>query len=269
MIKFLWHYAHAIEFRFNMLRELAVIKKQNKHFTTSLWWHTLRRPTTTEDWINFLRFINPSSAIHLIDVGANNGSWAAGFLQIFPNTQLTCFEPVTTTFQELTARFGERNRTTLHNCALSDSPGSALINLTDESTFASFEEFDDRIVEARDKKVTGTIEVDVQRLDDINPSSNDDRVQMLKIDVQGHEVEMLKGASNVLKNTDVVLCEVTFASEYKNRPPSFSHVCELLRVADLYPIIFQEYGRQASSFAVERDVLFVKQELLEQVFDTP
>ncbi|MAF48529.1 MAG: FkbM family methyltransferase [Rhodospirillales bacterium] len=263
----LWHYLHAVEFRLYLLNELSILRRQNKKFPANLWLSTLRRPTSTEDWINFLRFLAPGEPIHLIDVGANDGSWSEGFVSIFPNTRLTAFEPLPSTFELLRARFGMRDETQLHNCALSDESGRMTINLGQESTFASFEEFEDHIGEAREKHITGTEEVEVKTLDSVDIKHENGRRTVLKIDVQGHEEEVLEGAGALLPSVDLVLCEVSFASEYKNRPPSFARVSELLRPARLFPIGFQEFGRQASTYAIERDVLFVKDSLLERIFD--
>ena len=93
-----------------------------------------------------------------------------------------------------------------------------------------------------------------------------DEVRVLKIDVQGHEVEALLGAGQTLQDTDVMLAEVSFVNEYKDRAPSFSHVCELARKANLYPIAFQDYMQSIFTYAIERDVLFVKRKLLDKVY---
>ncbi len=263
----LWHYAHAVEFRLQMLNELALIRRQNKAFPRRLWLQTLRRPTSTEDWINFLRFLAPDEPLHLIDVGANDGSWSEGFISIFPNTALTAFEPVPATFAQLQARYGERPGSQLFNCALSNKSGRLTINLGEESTFASFEEFEDHIGQLREKSITGSEEVTIETLDSFALEIDPGRKTVLKIDVQGHEEEALEGAAALLAQVDVVLCETSFAVEYKNRQPSFSRVAELLRPANLFPIGFQEFGRQASTLAIERDVLFVKDSLLDMIFE--
>ncbi len=40
----------------------------------------------------------------------------------------------------------------------------------------------------------------------------------------------------------------------------------MLEEVDLYPVIFQEYGYQVSNYATERDVIFVKPDLLGNIF---
>ena len=67
-------------------------------------------------------------------------------------------------------------------------------------------------------------------------------------------------------SADAVLLECTFADEYEGKEPSFSPCCSLLRECGLYPIVFQDYGRALSNYAFERDVLFVKRELLGKIY---
>ena len=91
---------------------------------------------------------------------------------------------------------------------------------------------------------------------------------VLKIDVQGLEVEVLKGATNSLKLFDLIIIECSFAKEYLHSEPSFADIVELLKKDDLYPIIFQGYGKLISSYAIERDVIFVKKHLLDKILYT-
>jgi len=69
-----------------------------------------------------------------------------------------------------------------------------------------------------------------------------------------------------LSGADAVLLECSFADEYKGIEPSFAPACALLRKCGLYPIVFQDFGRLTSNYAFERDVLFVRRNLLARVW---
>ncbi len=57
-----------------------------------------------------------------------------------------------------------------------------------------------------------------------------------------------------------------FANEYEGLEPSFPSVAQILREHGLYPIIFQGFGGKVSNYPFERDVVFARKELLNNVF---
>jgi hypothetical protein len=104
-----------------------------------------------------------------------------------------------------------------------------------------------------------------KRLDGFAFDRSDARL-FVKIDVQGFEIEVIRGALNTLKTAELVLVECSFADEYAEKEPSFAPICAMLRDCDLYPIVFQDFGRSLSNYAFERDVLFVKRERLGKIW---
>jgi FkbM family methyltransferase len=62
---------------------------------------------------------------------------------------------------------------------------------------------------------TESFEVETRRLDDIKEISD---IDFLKLDVQGAELDVIKGASRLLENTLVVHTEVEFIPLYRNQP---------------------------------------------------
>lgn len=64
-------------------------------------------------------------------------------------------------------------------------------------------------------KFEGQIDVDVHTLDSYNISSD---YNFLNIDVQGYELEVLKGATNTLKQIDGMILEVNRSEMYENCP---------------------------------------------------
>jgi len=64
----------------------------------------------------------------------------------------------------------------------------------------------------------------------------------------------------------LALCELSFTTEYQDLDPSFSLATKLFHDSGLFPIIFQDYGRTLSPYSWERDVIFVKKELLNNIW---
>ncbi|MBX3390089.1 MAG: FkbM family methyltransferase [Phycisphaeraceae bacterium] len=74
-------------------------------------------------------------------------------------------------------------------------------------------------------RVQGTEQLQTKRLDDVSEVSD---VHFLKLDVQGAELDVLKGAERTLKSVMLVYCEVEFLDMYKGQP-LFGEIDSFLR----------------------------------------
>ncbi len=265
MLRTLHHYAHALESRLFQLQELSLLRAEGVHFDKRFYRNLWKSPGQTEDWVNLARFLNPSEKVFLIDVGANVGNFTAEFLSLYKIGKSVCFEPVQATFEQLANRFSADVRVVTHRCALSDADGVGTIFLHADTTLCSLAQYTEE-ANAFYKTVTQPLETTpCKRLDSFVFDRSGAKL-LVKIDVQGFEMEVIRGALNTLKMAEVVLLECSFANEYAEKEPSFAPICAMLRDCDLYPIVFQDFGRSLSNYAFERDVLFVKRELLDKIW---
>jgi FkbM family methyltransferase len=74
-------------------------------------------------------------------------------------------------------------------------------------------------------EVDETFEVSTKRLDDIDELRDCD---LLKIDVQGGELKVLEGASDLLDTVSIIMTEIEFSPLYENQPV-FSSIDDYLR----------------------------------------
>jgi FkbM family methyltransferase len=132
----------------------------------------------------------------VFDVGANIGQTSLTVLAHFPNAEVYSFEPHPDTFRILAAGLKGR-RAQAFNLALSDKSGKAelftyetdLINsLTPTAAFA-----------VRFGKRGKTIPIQVSTIDEFCSSHNVDAIDVLKVDAEGCDLEVLKGATLALK----------------------------------------------------------------------
>jgi FkbM family methyltransferase len=147
----------------------------------------------------------------VVDVGANVGRFTSDLLTLEPAARVLAIEPSPDVYHQIAARFRSDARVRVDNRAMTDSAGTVTFNLTEDSVFGSV--LTPRDLEAEYQggaTVTAQAEVPAARLDDIV----DEPVSLLKIDVQGNEPAVLRGASRVLNQTRAVLLEVTFVSHY-------------------------------------------------------
>ncbi len=265
MIGRLFHYAHAVEFRLFQMYELSLMKRNGGPFGSQFRRQVWNAPFETEDWVNIARFFDPDERVLLVDIGANVGDFTSTFLSIYRSARSVCFEPIGSTFERLARRFSGDARVETHRVALSDVEGSAEIYLRDQSTLCAFTKYTSEANELYRTKTEKSEEVGTRRLDSLQLPSGHDRL-FVKIDVQGFEIEVIRGAMQTLSLADAALIECSFADEYEGKEPSFSVACALLRQCNLYPVVFQEYCRTLSNYAWERDVLFVKRELLSRIW---
>ena len=91
---------------------------------------------------------------------------------------------------------------------------------------------------------------------------------IVKIDAQGQELEIIQGGLKTLRKASIILVECSFAQQYRKKSHTFMECAKLLNKINFHPIIFQprHAGNILSKYAIERNVIFVKKELLSQVY---
>ncbi len=265
MIGKLYKYAHAFDTRLFQMYELSLMKQKGSALGSRFWRQIWTSPSQTEDWVNIARFFDPDDCLLLVDVGANVGDFTSTFLSIYKEARSLCFEPVTSTFEGLAKRFSGDTRVETHRIALSDVDGSAKIYLHGDNTLCTLAKYTGEANEFYHTGEAQSEKTETRRLDSLDLPKGHDHL-FVKIDVQGFEIEVIRGAMQTLSRTDAVLIECSFADEWEGKEPSFAPACALLMQCNLYPIIFQDYGRRISNYAFERDVLFVRRELLSKIW---
>jgi FkbM family methyltransferase len=160
-------------------------------------------------------FVRPS---YLIDVGANKGQFALATLSLFPNVKIECFEPLPGPGKILRAWSSRMtDQITLHQCALARSRGRAKFYVTNREDSSSFFE-PGAPQKAAGIDVSRTIEVATERLDSVIDKTSISRPSLLKMDVQGGELDVLIGSEGILSSIDFIYLEVSFIPLYKNQP---------------------------------------------------
>ena len=152
----------------------------------------------------------------ILDVGANEGQFLKVARALFPEASVLAFEPnprLTPALKRLLSETGSgaviplacgRESTVVPLYLTKFSPSSSLLKPTEL-----------RIPDFPVAEIGETIQVTVDRLDRIVPSNDSARAPyLLKIDVQGFESEVLEGATGILPDVAVVLCEVNAAEFY-------------------------------------------------------
>jgi FkbM family methyltransferase len=142
--------------------------------------------------LRWIKEVIPKCAT-VFDVGANIGEWSDLVLHINPSVKVHCFEPCSTTFERLQKRnFGKS--VVLNQLALSDHTGEAIIHIFGEC--AGTNSLYRRQGLKDEQKKTEIIRGDT--LDAYCKRKDIDQIDLLKMDVEGHELMVLKGSARML-----------------------------------------------------------------------
>lgn len=141
------------------------------------------------------------------DIGANVGQTAREFLKAFPAARVHAFEPHPTTFRELQKLSDPRLRQ--HNLALGETSGSVTMYEYGETGGASLR--NSLAPNARTASQFGyqatERSVACTTLDAFCADQGIDRVDLLKIDVEGFELAVLKGGPKMLEDVAFIYLE--------------------------------------------------------------
>lgn len=86
----------------------------------------------------------------------------------------------------------------------------------------------------------------------------DQTFEMIKIDCQGAEIPILKGGSNLIKNTEVILLEVPFAGEYNKNVPSFVEYIQFMDSIGFTVFDISEVQYFMTGFLLHIDIVFIR-----------
>jgi protein O-GlcNAc transferase len=116
----------------------------------------------------------------------------------------------------------ESDNVNIYPFGVSDYEGTGTLNLTRRGQCSSLLEPNIELIKKLQPhnwdrfEVTSRVEIPVNRLDNILPPNT--MIDKLIIDTQGTELYVIKGAGDLLKNTQVIQCEVEFVELYTNQP---------------------------------------------------
>lgn len=164
----------------------------------------------------------------VFDVGANHGDWTDCALRINPGAEYHCFEPVAATFESLSKRHYPAN-VKLHPLALGAADEERTIYADDSSDAVNSLYQRTGIGSAHHHRPAGTVRITT--LDAFCSREGIDRVDFVKIDVEGHEVSVLEGAQRMLAAGRIRLIQFEYGGAYIDAGRMLRDVWRLLETA--------------------------------------
>ena len=138
----------------------------------------------------FLKYCNNKNIQFktVLDIGAWCGTWSLAMQKYAEN--IFCYEPNKTHFACLEKNLEPFNHISLYNCAIGNEEGS--VKLSEETATQNT-----RVIQEKGDTSICTLD-----------SLNLDNVDLIKIDVEGFEMEVLKGAIETIKNVEYIMIEL-------------------------------------------------------------
>ncbi len=176
-------------------------------------WRTYRYLSSgmldSDHWWRSLRTLDVGGGA-ILDVGANTGYTAAWFSTMAD--RVYAFEPDPGNVEILREQIRIRGLTNVEiwQCAVSDAPGYAELHLKEHGGHNA-------LSEVGASETRGTIRVQCMTVDDFMQDEGVDTVSLLKVDVEGFEPEVLRGARVGLSSGAIQRVLLEFSPEFYRR----------------------------------------------------
>jgi len=194
----------------------------------------------------------------VIDIGANRGQFSLAARRWAPKARIFAFEPLAEPVARFNRVFNGDQQVILNQVAIGPAKGEATIHVSaaeDSSSLLPVSGLQERLFPGTGEVRSETIRVG--RLADFITEQEIISPAMLKLDVQGYELEALRGCVDLLDRFMYVYAECSFVELYRGQALAHEVIAWLkdrdFDLKGIYNLGYDKDGR-----AVQGDFLFVK-----------
>jgi len=191
----------------------------------------------------------------VVDIGANKGQFSSLIRILFPNAFIYAFEPLNNPAIFFKKAFKDDNHTKLFNLAIGPTDEIEEIHVSrreDSSSILPITEL--QVINFPGTEEIKTEQVVQKRLISVLDSICICKPALLKIDVQGYELQVLEGSKELLQYFDWIYVECSFAELYKGQALAWEIISSLsdhkFKLVGVYNIFYQ------NGVAIQGDFLF-------------
>lgn len=198
----------------------------------------------------------------LFDVGAHKGSFTKDVHSKVKVNKTFMFEPIPDVFNALLDD-DFFNKFSCHNIALCAYQGNAEFYINENMQTSSLLNFDKSLISSNNinKDLKKKIIVKTNTLNNFMKTEQINKIDLLKIDVQGSDLDVLKGLEENINNVRIIFTEVSFKKIYENSSTFFEIFDFLTKngfiLIDLFPVY-----RGVDSELLQSDALFINSNLI-------
>jgi len=186
----------------------------------------------------------------ILDIGAHHGNWTNSMKQIYNDSKYYLFEGID--YSELN-QFKNDNNVKIYNILLNDK--------IEEVNWYQMKNTGDSIFKEKTHhfnncEVIKRATIDLNTCILISNILQNSKNILIKIDCQGAEIPILKGATSILEKTDFIILEIPLFGQYNEGVPNFlEHIAFMNTIGFIiYDIVDNHY---INNFNMQVDVLFI------------
>lgn len=192
----------------------------------------------------------------VVDIGANEGQFALVAHRLFPEARIFSFEPLAEPLSVFRKVFHDDPRVTIFAAAIGPNRTSATIHVSkrlDSSSMLPITSMQSSVFPGTEQSRTEVVQVG--RLREYLALTDIPSPALLKIDVQGYELEVLKGCNELINGFRYVYVECSFMELYKEQALADEIIDWLhdrsYRLVGIYNLSYDRDG-----IAIQGDFLF-------------
>lgn len=154
----------------------------------------------------------------IFDVGANEGQSIERFKSIFPKSIIHSFEPIKECYEKIIKIYDKKN-IFINNYALGDKDCERFFYINKNTYTSSFFKINNKYKElVNSDGINMSVKKKISTIDGYLALHKIKKIDILKIDTQGYELNILKGAKKSLKNKiKFIELELILADYYKKK----------------------------------------------------
>jgi FkbM family methyltransferase len=153
----------------------------------------------------------------IYDIGANVGTWSLLAKSLIPRARIHAFEPLGKHQTQFLHNFTGREDITLHRVAVGSDNATETFHVTDFSDASSLLHPSEASLSQFGVREVEQIPLQVFRLDDYRLHQQLPWPDLIKLDIQGYELEALRGGPECLRSAKAIIAEVSFIEYYEGQ----------------------------------------------------
>lgn len=207
--------------------------------------------------VNFIKKIKVKT---VIDIGSNKGQFLLLCSKYFPYANFFSFEPQLDQLEIQKKFFRNKIKIKFFNFALGETEKISILYVTSRKDSSSMYKINKKLVKNKDYEITEKKEIKIKKISNILKKKDLKKNILVKIDVQGYELNVIKGFEKLITEVKYLLIEVSNNEVYKKQPKS-SKIIKYLKRKKFKIASESNWIQLDKSNVKQKDILFINEKL--------